>query len=69
MSVITSTEIKNQFEKELMDLLKKYKTEMEVVGNDGDEKIEVYIPSKYDENNNLISESVTINLGRWVCPD
>jgi len=66
----TSKEVAIQFKKELAELLKKYKTEIELVdasiGYDVDEIMEVYIPSVYDREGNCIAESATIELGKYV---
>ena len=68
----TKEEITKEFTEELKDLLKKYDAEIEAedhfqgYSDEGsDIRIEVSIPSKYDENNEIISEYTVIDLGKY----
>jgi hypothetical protein len=71
--MIESKERAMQFEKELKALLKKYNTEIEVedkgLGYSSDYVMTVYIPSKWDNENNCIAESAELNLGTYYDGD
>lgn len=68
---IEAKDVAIQFKKELVELLKKYDSEIEIVNLEGcydvDDTMEVYIPGVFDKEGNCIAESATIDLGR--CAD
>ncbi len=60
----TNEDIRKAFLRELASLLGKYTAEIEITGDD--DNMEVYIPSKFNEENNLVQETLFINLGSWT---
>lgn len=69
----TSKEVRVEFEEELKSLLKKYNTEIEMEeirrGYGGSEySMKIYIPTVWN-NNEVISESVEIDLGNYYYAD
>jgi DNA polymerase II small subunit/DNA polymerase delta subunit B len=75
MSLLTEADNKRaeNFKKELSELLKKYKAEIELEeetsGNAyirGQDQMVVTFESEYDKNNNLIRSSQEVVLGRWL---
>ena len=68
----TKEEITKEFKVDLQNLLNKYNASMEADDLGGDDygyyggiSIEVSIPTKYNENDNPISEYTRINLGKY----
>lgn len=63
--------IERSFKRDLKNLLRKYKAELDVSVEMYEfgamvNGITVYIPAEYKSNGELISESVNIELTKWV---
>ena len=64
-------EIEKEFRQELNELLKRYGADMEI-GEDRRgyrDRIEVFIPSKYDGDHNCTADGGTVDLGGYVSGD
>ena len=71
--MMTSIEVEQQFRADLQILLDKYNAELEASDHyigyaecGEDIRMTVSIPAVYDENHDIVSEWVEVDLGRWI---
>jgi hypothetical protein len=70
----TAQQVANEFKTELAALLRKYRAEVNLTENNDNyytvvDGIEFTIPAVWDDDNNLVSDFATLNIGTWASAD
>lgn len=62
----TNEDIRKAFLRDLATILGKYSTELSIAGDDN---IEVHIPTRYNDRNEIVYGPIFLNLGSFVNAD